>query len=65
MDVDIATHMEDEEDMLGQLDLAPDSSAFAVLLKEFERPDIASDVFLKVLDEWRVRVNADEADPFP
>jgi hypothetical protein len=51
--------------MLGQLDLAPDSSAFAVLLKEFERPDIASDVFLKVLDEWRVRVNADEADPFP
>jgi len=61
MDVD----MDDEQGMLDQLQLSPDPPTFATLLKEFERPDISSEVFLKVLGQWRVRVNADDENPVP
>lgn len=60
MDVDVGV---DDDDMLGQFDVAPDPPALAGLLKEFERADVSSEVFLKVLDEWRVRAQAEDQDP--
>lgn len=65
MEIGTRMDLDDEQSMLDQLDLSPDPALFAATLKEFERPDISSEVFLKVLDEWRVRVNADDEDPVP
>ncbi|KAL1405390.1 hypothetical protein Q8F55_009021 [Vanrija albida] len=53
----------DDTDALDSFDLSPDPPTLVSLLKSFDRPDVSSDVFLKVLDEWRVRANADDQDP--
>jgi hypothetical protein len=59
----VKTEAMDVDDLqLGDLDLAPDPAALASLLKEFGRADVSSEVFLRVLDEWRVLASTD-SDP--
>lgn len=53
----------DNEEMLDQFDISPNPPLLARLLKDFERGDVSCEVFLKVLDEWRVRAQADDQDP--
>lgn len=53
----------DDDEMLSQLDVYPDPSVLAQLLKDFGRADVSSEVFLNVLDEWRVRAQAEDQDP--
>lgn len=60
---EISATMEDDEAMLDQFDLSPDPPTLSQLLKDFDQPEISSEVFLKVLDEWRVRANAADQDP--
>ncbi|CAK9786131.1 hypothetical protein CC85DRAFT_257343 [Cutaneotrichosporon oleaginosum] len=47
------------DDQLGDLDLAPDPLVLADLLKKLGRADMSSEVFLRVLNEWRVRASSD------
>ncbi|GMK57294.1 hypothetical protein CspeluHIS016_0401280 [Cutaneotrichosporon spelunceum] len=59
-DAPVQTDAMDVDDLqLGDLDLAPDPATLAGLLKEFARADVSSEVFLRVLDEWRVRASTD------
>ncbi|BEJ07469.1 hypothetical protein CcaverHIS641_0407380 [Cutaneotrichosporon cavernicola] len=62
-DVPLQTDAMDVDDLqLGDLDLAPDPVVLAGALKDFGRADVSSEVFLRVLDEWRVRASTD-SDP--
>ncbi|TXT03818.1 hypothetical protein VHUM_04339 [Vanrija humicola] len=61
--VSTSMDVDGDGDALQSFELSPDPSALVGLLKSFDRPDVASDIFLKVLDEWRVRANADDQDP--
>lgn len=59
----ITTRLDDEQTLMDQLAFSPDPATLSAMLKGFDRPDISSEIFLKVLDEWRVRVNAEDQDP--
>ncbi|KAK4683728.1 hypothetical protein P7C73_g6500, partial [Tremellales sp. Uapishka_1] len=51
--------LEDENDLLQHIELSPNPKRLAALLKKLDRLDIASEVFLKVLTEWRIRSETD------
>lgn len=53
----------DDAELIDQIDLSPNPQLLAQLLKTLGRFDVASEIFLKVLDEWRIRANADDQDP--
>jgi hypothetical protein len=48
---------------LERLDLEPDPQAFAQLLKEIERIDISSELFLMVLQAWRAESVVPQREP--
>jgi hypothetical protein len=48
---------------LEQMRLQPDPTIFVRLLKDSERPDIISELFLKMLQEWRVRSASAQRNP--
>lgn len=50
----------DDDNLLDQINLEPNPQLLAGLLKDLARFDVATEVFLKVLDEWRVRAHSDE-----